>query len=67
MSVYVELTREFNRGRLRALDAERRELIHAHERLDGYMSAAKEWAAIWPSVARDIDGLPLPDAHRVVT
>lgn len=51
----------------RALDAERRELMHRNEeRLRGYMRAAEAWAAIWPDVATAIVGLPLSEAHHVV-
>jgi hypothetical protein len=47
-----------------ALDAERRDLIHANERrLQSYMGAAKEWAAAWPQVSGEISGLPLDEAH----
>jgi len=51
----------------RALDAERRDLIHANERrLEGFMRAAAEWAAIWPRVEDEIRELPLLDAHALV-
>ncbi len=51
----------------RALDAERRGLIHANEaRLQRYRAAAAAWESAWPSVDREIEGLPLPDAHRIV-
>lgn len=50
-----------------ALDAERRELIHANEqRLKAYMAAAEEWAALWPDVAREIAGVSLTEAHEIV-
>lgn len=50
-----------------ALDVERRQLIHANERrLARYMTAAEHWAEAWPSVAAEIDGKPLPVAHRIV-
>jgi hypothetical protein len=50
-----------------ALDAERRQLIHTYEqRLARYLEAAKPWAAIWPNVARDIEGLDLIAAHRLI-
>jgi hypothetical protein len=50
-----------------ALDAERRELMHANERrLQAYMDAARDWAAIWRDVSREVQGLPLPEAHAVV-
>lgn len=50
-----------------ALDAERRELIHANERrLLLYRDAAQAWAEEWPRVAADIAELPLLAAHRRV-
>ena len=51
-----------------ALDRERRALMREdEERLERYRAAASAWAAMWPDVAREIAGLPLPDAHRIVT
>ena len=51
-----------------ALDRERRALMRADEvRLQRYRDAASEWAALWPDVARQIVGLPLHEAHRIVT
>jgi hypothetical protein len=51
----------------RALDAERRALIHANEeRLARYHQAASRWAAAWPEVQSKIDKLALPDAHKIV-
>lgn len=50
-----------------ALDAERRQLIRANERrLMRYMAAAECWAEAWPSIAAEIDGNPLPTAHRIL-
>jgi len=50
-----------------ALDAERRKLIHANEsRLSRYAAAAQAWAETWKDVEREIAGIPLPEAHRVV-
>jgi hypothetical protein len=50
-----------------ALDRERRALIRANEeRLARYMAAAEDWARLWPEVQRRIEGLPLPDAHRLI-
>ena len=47
---------------------ERRALMRANEeRLARYQSAAAAWADIWPAVLRQIEGLPLADAHRIVT
>jgi hypothetical protein len=51
-----------------ALDRERRALMRANEeRLGRYQAAAESWAAQWPAVQRRIEGLPLLEAHRVVT
>jgi hypothetical protein len=51
-----------------ALDRERRTLMRADEaRLAAYRAAARAWEDIWPAVSREIAGLPLPDAHRIVT
>jgi len=50
-----------------ALDAERRRFMRINEeRLAGYRTAAAAWSALWPDVLREIDGLPLPQAHAVV-
>lgn len=50
-----------------ALDAERRELMHANERrLQAYLDAARDWAAAWPEVSRLAGRLPLPEAHALV-
>jgi hypothetical protein len=50
-----------------ALDRERRALIRANEeRLARYMAASEAWAKIWPEVQRQIEGLSLPEAHRLV-
>jgi hypothetical protein len=50
-----------------ALDRERRGLIHANEeRLARYRSAAEAWAGIWPESQREIEGLSLLDAHRLL-
>jgi hypothetical protein len=50
-----------------ALDRERRALIRANEqRLTRYRDAAREWESAWPTVAREIEGLPLEEAHRIV-
>jgi hypothetical protein len=50
-----------------ALDAERRQLIRANEeRLNRYMEAAKSWAAAWPALSRQMDGLALSEAHRLM-
>jgi hypothetical protein len=50
-----------------ALDAERRELIHANERrLRRYMASAEAWAERWPSVEAAIEGMPLRQAHETI-
>ena len=50
-----------------ALDAERRAMIHANERrLERYLRAATAWAAVWPKLSKEIEGLSLPDAHRMM-
>jgi hypothetical protein len=50
-----------------ALDAERRVLIHANERrLTRYLQAATAWTATWPKLSKEIEGMPLPEAHRIV-
>lgn len=51
-----------------ALDRERRALIRANEeRLARYQAAAEVWARLWPEVQRQIAGLSLLDAHRLVS
>ncbi|HZF12319.1 MAG TPA: hypothetical protein VFE33_26320 [Thermoanaerobaculia bacterium] len=50
-----------------ALDRERRALMRANEeRLALYLSASQAWRALWPEVQRQIEGLSLGDAHRLV-
>lgn len=50
-----------------ALDMERRNLIHANEkRLARYMNAAETWAAAWQSIACEIEGLKLSEAHAIL-
>jgi hypothetical protein len=50
-----------------ALDGERRQLIRANEeRLAKYMEASKPWAAVWPDVSKHMQGLDLPEAHRLM-
>ena len=64
------LLREISRGTEvleAALDAERRVMMHVNERrLQAYMRAAEDWAAIWPEVARQVAGLSLLQAHPIV-
>jgi len=50
-----------------ALDAERRQLIRANEeRLAKYMEASKPWAAAWPDLTGQMEGLDLFEAHRLM-
>ncbi len=50
-----------------ALDAERRELIHANEaRLAAYMAAAQRWRERWPEIQKEVAGVPLRQAHSIV-
>ena len=50
-----------------ALDAERRNLARADEtRLHAYARAAQPWTRSWPALQREIAGLPLRAAHRIV-
>ena len=50
-----------------ALDAERRELMHANERrLQVYMDAAQAWLDAWPRIDAEVSGLPLREAHAAV-
>ena len=50
-----------------ALDAERRDLIHANEdRLCRYRAAAQHWAEAWPEIEKEIGTQPLPAAHSLV-
>ena len=50
-----------------ALDRERRALMRINEeRLARYEAAAEAWAELWPDVQRQVEGLSLLDAHRLV-
>jgi hypothetical protein len=50
-----------------ALDMERRNLIHANEkRLAKYMNAAEAWATDWQSIACEVEGLKLSEAHAIL-
>ncbi len=50
-----------------ALDAERRELIHANEdRLQTYMDAAQAWMEAWPEIAEEVADMPLREAHAAI-
>jgi len=49
------------------LDRERRSLMRINEeRLARYRKAAEAWEAIWPQVQREIEGLPLLEAHSIL-
>jgi hypothetical protein len=50
-----------------ALDRERRLLMRAdEERLASYRAAAGDWGAAWSDLSRQVAGLPLLDAHRLI-
>jgi hypothetical protein len=50
-----------------ALDAERRDLIHANERrLQRYVEAAEAWTSRWPGIQAEFGTMPLRQAHAVV-
>jgi hypothetical protein len=50
-----------------ALDAERRRLMHANEnRLLKYLSASQAWSGIWKEVEKEIAGLSLMEAHKII-
>lgn len=70
VAVQRPLLAQIGEGRERldeALDRERRALMRANEeRLARYLSTAGEWAARWSSLEREIEGLPLLEAHRVM-
>ena len=52
----------------RALDEERRALMRANEeRLARYLRAAEAWTRLWPEIHRQVAGLPLLEAHAIVT
>lgn len=51
----------------RALDEEKRYLIHANEsRLEAYIEAAQGWAKMWPQVEKEVQGCPLLEAHHII-
>ena len=70
LSARRPLLKKIAAGRRRleeALDAERRDLIHANEkRLARYREAAQRWAAAWPDVEKEIRNRPLLSAHEAV-
>ena len=50
-----------------ALDAERRSLIKRDAaRIAAYEQASLPWRGQWPEIRREIEGLPLGEAHRIV-
>lgn len=49
------------------LDAEKRALIHENEnRLAFYLKSAEKWAALWPSVEKELPKNSLPEAHKII-
>jgi len=49
------------------LDAEKRTLIHQNEnRLTRYLNAAEKWTASWPSIEKELSGIPLLEAHKMI-
>jgi hypothetical protein len=51
----------------RLLDEERRRLMRLNEeRLARYVQAAEAWAEEWPRLSRELDGLPLTEAHEAM-
>lgn len=51
-----------------ALDAERRDMMHANERrLARFQAAANRWLAQWPAILRQTQGLSLSQAHHIIT
>jgi hypothetical protein len=51
----------------RALDEERRTLIRTNEeRLTRYLQASREWASIWPGLAKRLVDLGLEEAHEIM-
>ncbi len=51
----------------RALDEERRDMAEADEiRLAAYLRSAKLWNENWPPLSRQLIGLPLSQAHRIM-
>ncbi|NIM12308.1 MAG: hypothetical protein GTO45_09360 [Candidatus Aminicenantes bacterium] len=64
------LLANFSEGREKLeemLDAEKRAMIHANEkRLSLYLKAAEKWTALWPTVEKEISGMPLFDAHQQI-
>lgn len=64
----LALVREGRDALDEALDRERRTCMRTDEaRLARYRAAASGWTSAWPDVARQIAGLPLRDAHRIMT
>ncbi len=50
------------------LDAEKRRLIHENEsHLARYLKASEEWASLWPSLVKQIEGKSLLESHRFIT
>ena len=51
----------------KALDEERREMIHANEdRLRLYAEASEKWYKVWPELQKKISHLSLQEAHKIL-
>ena len=51
-----------------AIQLEMLDLMEQNEsRLAAYREASSAWAELWPALARELDGLPLPEAHARMT
>lgn len=70
LSVQRPLLKKVSGGRAeleRALDEEKRALIHANEaRLQAYLEAAEKWSKIWPEIEKEVSGYSLMEAHRII-
>lgn len=81
MNIYLQLTKQFNDGRLRAILAGGQAVvlhrlammskdgdwIHANEdRLALYQAAAEDWSRRWPDLSAKVKGRPLADAHAAM-
>lgn len=63
----LALTAQDNERLEAELDRERRRAMHANEaRLERYAQAARDWAAIWRHVQRELAGQPLIAAHSIM-
>lgn len=72
MNIYLELTKLFNVGKLRAvLSSGQAAVLHrlAVMSKDGdwiLREAAEEWSAVWPDVEKDMAGHSLVEAHKII-